>query len=383
MIHAAVRCPTTAGARDLPGERCVMSADDTTSSTDGRHTARKTAARDLAGRTGMRYAAALRHVTRTGASWQPRHRWVLTDDVRAWLDGKTWRGASYGNLRDWLDTQVSPVYECDWCGAEGNAASTDSSIRLVVTAWDPDVSPATRHIFTYKYHASCQPSSVSWAHPADIPSGPQRIALPASMNPEAAGEFDLDARALLAASWGSGDRPDQAVLLITVRVVEDHGEGARPWLTELELHLNDEGLGHPDRLAEGDCNWSLRVVTGYPHIRTPQWIALRTGQDDDRVLQHLLLCALDLPEGWADAARRDGRVTVAIGSCTAHWDDHAGIPWEVADDLDDLGETSVLITGAIRAPGCACAALTARHIASLIDNGVLVTAGIRVVRGEA
>jgi len=45
-----------------------MSADDTTtSSTEGRHTARKNAARDLSERTGMPYAAALRHVTRAEA----------------------------------------------------------------------------------------------------------------------------------------------------------------------------------------------------------------------------------------------------------------------------------------------------------------------------
>ncbi len=49
-----------------------MSADTTTtSSTEGRHTARKNAASDLSERTGMPYAAALRHVTRAEAPWQP------------------------------------------------------------------------------------------------------------------------------------------------------------------------------------------------------------------------------------------------------------------------------------------------------------------------
>jgi len=47
---------------------------------------------------------------------------------------------------------------------------------------------------------------------ADIPSGLQRIALPASMKPEVAGEFDLDARALLAPGLDDGDQP-RAVLL--------------------------------------------------------------------------------------------------------------------------------------------------------------------------
>jgi hypothetical protein len=68
---------------------------------------------------------------------------------------------------------VRPDYECDWCGEPGDARQADSSIGLTVTAWDPDLSPATRHILTRKYHAGCQPSSVTWVHRADIPSGPQ------------------------------------------------------------------------------------------------------------------------------------------------------------------------------------------------------------------
>jgi hypothetical protein len=357
-----------------------MSADDTTTSTEGRHTARKNAARDLSERTGIPYAAALRHVTRAETPWQPRHRWVLTDDVRAWLDGETWRGIGYPDLRDWLDTQVSPAYECDWCGEEGDAREADSSICLVVTAWDPDLSPAAQHIFTYKYHSACQPSSVRRVNRADIPSGLQRIALPASIKPEVAGEFDLDTRALLAPGLDDGGQP-RAVLLVTARVAEDHGHGARPWLTVLELHLNGEGLGHPDSLAGDECEWSVRVVTGYPSERAPQWIALRTGQGEDGVFQHLLLSALDMPEGWAEAARRDGRVAVAVGPCTAHWDDVAGIPWEVADEVDDL-RGSFLVTEAARAAGCACAALTADHVDGLIDAGAFITADVRVVTGE-
>jgi hypothetical protein len=165
------------------------------------------------------------------------------------------------------------------------------------------------------------------------------------------------------------------MLLITVRVTEDHGQGAPPWLTELELHLNGEGLGHPDS-TEGECGWALRIAAG-----DPPWIALRTGQDQDGTFQHLLVQRLDLPAGWAEAARRDGQITVAIGPCTAHWDDIAPGPGDLADELDNLRESSFLVTKA-DAAGCVCAALTAGHVAELIDAGVLVTAGIRVVTGE-
>jgi hypothetical protein len=166
------------------------------------------------------------------------------------------------------------------------------------------------------------------------------------------------------------------VLLVTARVAEDHAQGAQPWLTELKLHLNGQGLGHPDSMEGGECDWTLRIVTG-----DPQWIALRTGQDPGGALRHLLLSALDLPEGWAEAASRDGQVTVAIGACMAHWDDTSPVPARLAEELDDLRESSFLVSGAAAA-GCACAALTAGHVAELVDTGMLATAGVRVVTGE-
>src|SRR6516162_5797738 len=102
-----------------------MSTTDSASSGDRRHTARKNAARDLHDRTGMPYAAALRHVTRTEGPWQPRHRWIITDDLRDWIDGRTWRGVGYPDLRAWLDNEVSPAFDCDWCDEPGDAREED------------------------------------------------------------------------------------------------------------------------------------------------------------------------------------------------------------------------------------------------------------------
>ncbi len=364
-----------------------------TDASDGRHTARKNAARDLHDRTGMPYAAALRHVTRADNPWQPRHRWIVTDDLRDWIDGRTWRGAGYPDLRAWLDNEVSPAFDCHWCDEPGDAREEDCFIELLISKYDPDIQPATMHVGTHKFHARCKPlrdasplfghagaggmSSIAWLRKVDIPSGPQRIGLPASHKPDVAGEFDLEARALIAPGWWYGhDHTGQAMLLVTARVAEDHGQGARAWLTELELHLNGEGLGHPDAMEGGECGWALRIDTG-----DPQWIALRTGQHEGGTPRHLLLSALDLPGGWAEAAYRDGHVTVAIGACTAHWDDVTPVPGDLADELDDLLESSFQVTKAAAAARCACAALTAGHVAELIDAGVLVTAGVRVVTG--
>jgi hypothetical protein len=363
-----------------------------TDASDGRHTARKNAARDIRDRTGMPYAAALRHVTRTEDAWRPRHRWIITDDLRDWIDGRTWRGTGYPDLREWLDSTVSPAFDCcDWCDEPGDARDEDCFLELLITAYDPDVQPATMHVGTRKLHARCKPlrdaspmfgrpgaegTSIAWLRRAAIPSGPQRISLPASARPEVAAEFELEARALLLAPgwWYGHDHTGQAVLLVTARVTEDHGQGPRPWLTELELHLNREGLGHPDSMDGGECGWALRVVTD-----ARPWIALRTSQAEDMEPQHLLLLELDLPDGWAEAARRDGKVTVAIGPCTAHWDDVApGLLGDLARDPDD---NRALRSGRDE-DSCACETITAGQVAELIDAHVVVTAGIRVITAE-
>lgn len=342
-----------------------------------RHTARKLDARDLAARTGMPYTAALRQVAQNNEPREPLHRWILTDELRTWFAGEGWRGVGYPNLWDWLDTQVQPTYECDWCGEFGDAREVDSSIVLLITAYDADLSPMTGHIGTRKYHGACKPSSIQWLQRADIPSGPQAITLPAHAKPEMEGEFELTARALLTSGHNEDEGWNQAVLLVTVRVTEDHRQGVRPWLSELEMSLRANGFGHPDSvLSTGETDWALRIVADHPSSHTPQWIALRTSQPDSGSADHLLLCALDLPAEWVAAARRDGQVAVLIGPCTAHWDDTEGVPGELVFELGDQ----------IDPPGldsrCGCAALTDDHVLELVDEGAFVVGLVDVVADE-
>ena len=332
-------------------------------SEDTRHTARKNAARALASRTGMPYAAALRQVTRAAEPRRPRDRWVLTDDVRAWFAGDSWRNISYLDLYDWLDTQVSPTYECDWCAEPGDARTVDSTLELVITAYDPDVAPVTSHLATRKYHAACRPSSISWVRRADIPAGPQRIGLPASIRPQIVGEFELTARPLLLA--GDDENTEQAALLVTARVVEDHQQGARPWLFELQLQLDSE------------TDWALRIVTGYPSTLAPQWIALRIGSEN-ATPEHLLLCALDLPSEWVQTARRDVQVILIFGPCTAHRNVMPAAPDALPDVRDDLE----VQTPDSEAAGCGCAALTAEQIAQFAEEGAFPAGSIPVVSDQ-
>jgi hypothetical protein len=340
----------------------AMVSDDTSS---GRHTARKNAARALAAETGISYTAALRQVTLVANDRQPRHRWILTDDVRAWFAGDGWRGLHYPDLYDWLDHEVQPTYDCDWCDEPGDARDVDSSIALTIASFDPDLSPATVHLFTHKYHATCKPSAIRWAHPSPmtIPTGPQLIGLPSSVRPDQSGELELDARPLVLA--GDEEHLDQAVLLLTARVVDDLGQGVAPWLTEFELFLRRHGFAQPGSVTDTHvAEWSMRVES----LQEPQWIALRTAHTADGGVRGLLLSAMDLPAAWVEVARRDREVTVVAGPCTSHWDEPGigvgAIAEEVLEEYRD--------TGSDGSAGCRCSVLTVAHIEELLEDSFVM-----------
>lgn len=353
-------------------EAIVVMVSDNTS--PGRHTARKNAARALAADAGISYTAALRQITQAAEGRQPRHRWILTDDVRAWFAGEGWRGIRYPDLYNWLDDEVKPTFDCDWCGEHGDARKVDSSISLTIAVYDPDLSPATEHLFTHKYHAACKPSSIRWARPSPItiPAGPQRIAVPSSARPEQVAEIELDMRPLVAA--GDDEHDEVAVLLLTARVVDDLGQGAAPWLTEFGLFLNQQGFGQPGSLAgTRPAEWSLRVESD----PVSQWVALRTATADVGGVRHLLLSALDLPTEWAELVRRDREVTVVVGPCTSHWDEPGVAVGAVGDELlEEYRDTDPDVAG-----GCLCSALTAEQVDELLDAS-FVMGQIRVVSDE-
>lgn len=255
----------------------------------------------------------------------------------------------------------------------------DSSICLIITAYDPDVSPFTQHLSTKKYHATCKPSSISWAVPAIIPSGPQPLYLPASAKPAMIGEFEIEPHALL--DTDPEDGTQHAMLMLTAHVVADHDEGPFAWLTELELYLGSEGVGRVHELDDEDeTGWALRIATDHATADRSPWIAIRTGhgENDDGTPHHLLLCELDLPEGWAAAAHRAGHVDVAVGPCTRHWD-NAPVPEDLADDIAELLEENPAGVDGAR---CGCAHLTADHAVDLVESGAFLVGSVRVLTAE-
>lgn len=112
------------------------------------------------------------------------------------------------------------------------------------------------------------------------------IGLPSSVRRDQVAELELDVRPLV---FVGEEHDDQAVLLLTARVVDGLGQGATPWLTEFELFLRQHGFGRPASLAGSrPSEWSLRVESG----QEPQWIALRTASTKDNDSPRSVLRAL-------------------------------------------------------------------------------------------
>lgn len=309
--------------------------------------ARKAAARNLAQRTGMKYTAALALVAEPATPPPLRGRWVLTDEVHAFVRGKGWHGLYYGDLYRELDERPT-AYDCDWCGDPGDAADEDSSVEFVVIAYDPDLAPQTHIVAVKPSHARCKPSRVSWVVRADIPDSPTPIGLPSSARPDMVGEFEISAHTLLMPPWEDDERDDASeptpVLLLTASVSVDHDQGDVAWLNELQFFLNANGFAHPDAVLDDSDppQWTVRIVSQERSGTLTQWLAVRTAPVQvGAEPQHFFLGRLDLPLEWIAAARSAARVVVCVGPCTLYGQvpdiEVDGIDPEALDELLDDG----------------------------------------------
>ncbi|WP_336214307.1 hypothetical protein [Nonomuraea sp. LPB2021202275-12-8] len=283
------------------------------------------AARRRQQQTGEPYQDALSYIR---SAWQRLDhdlRYVLSDDVQAYMRGEGWRGLPLDQVEDmraWLANRT-PTYECEWCGEDGDARTEDTSMQLVVAAYDPDLSPVTGQIASKRHHARCQPSKLVQAQPVDIPRGPRAVALPASARPEVEAEIAISVQPVWVPEVLDFEPKDpddphsgtEPALLVTVAVTDDRGQGEGSWLTELEL-----SVWRPARFndlmanAQAGPGWSVRVVEGYPSSLAPQWVAVRmTPPEEGREPHHLYVGALDAPEAWSQALRGRERLLLLAG----------------------------------------------------------------------
>lgn len=286
-----------------------MSTSD--GATSGGNNARKKAAKDLVRRTGMPYTAALDIVTPPAEEWAPCDRWVLTEDVHGFFTGAGWHGVYYKDLYAWVDS-LRPVYECEWCGEDGDARREDSAFDLIVTAYDPDLSPATRWMGTKKNHARCQPSRVLWAYPVPAGGAVHTKRLPATAAPERHGEFQLTGTGIVLDDDGAAEDDGVAppLLLLTAEVTDTLGEPAAAWHTELEFFARGHGFSEAGGIEPGHEPLVLRVSPG----DDASFVALRTEEPSvGQAPHHFYGGALDLPPGWVEGVRERGEALVVLG----------------------------------------------------------------------
>jgi hypothetical protein len=278
------------------------------------------AVRERMEHTGETYAAARDAILAERGSGTRRY--VLAPDVEAYMRGEIW---------------------CRTCYEHGDARAEDTSLQLVVAAYDPDLSPTTMMISSQRHHAPCAPSKISWARNVDVPRGPYGVSLPAEAKPEVEGEYAVTVRPHLIVFDPS--EPPEPALLIHVEVTEDHGEGAGPWLSQLEVSVL-RPAGFADISAvESIEGWSVRAVDGHSSM-SPQWIAVRVEEvTEGRLPDHLYLGALELPQPWLEASADRGELLVLVGPCAINGEVPT-IPDRIAPyEIDELLESGALLAG--------------------------------------
>lgn len=275
-------------------------------------------------------------------------RFVLTSDVEALLDGWGVRGVVYDpDLWTWLYEVRPAAGDCDWCGDRVDARVEDTSVRITMAAYDPDLSPATKMLASRLCHAGCKPSHVGWARRVDLDSSPTPFSLVVAGHEDRPGGFQWVVRPVVLGDLGpDADEDAQAALVFVGQVTETHGEPVRAWQDELTLYLRELGFAKADGLGGSD-GFAVRVADddGRP------WAAVRLPADShDRPVKHFWLGRFDPPQGWVAAARRNCRVLLVAGPDPS---DHPVVDGDVGGDdgrvdalvgeVDDLLDTGELL----------------------------------------
>ncbi|RJL21052.1 hypothetical protein [Bailinhaonella thermotolerans] len=277
-----------------------------------RHADRKQHTREYATRNGLTYQRAEAQLRARRAD--PEHdrvrRYVLSGEVAAILAGEGLRGVAQVEPADaWL-ARRTPRYECDVCHREGDARIEDTTLGLVMAAYDPDISPVTGMISSRRQHAACGGCWVHWAYNVEIPQGPTFLSLPAIAEPDLAAELSVEVHPIL---LPDGEGEQQPALMTTVQVTKDAGAGAAAWLSQLELMLREAGFGTLDDPGEAE-GWSVRVVEHYPASYTAQWVAVRATPARDGVApDHVYLGAWSPSWEWLAAVGRSRHILLIVG----------------------------------------------------------------------
>ncbi|MFI5752919.1 hypothetical protein ACIBBE_45555 [Streptomyces sp. NPDC051644] len=292
-------------------------------------------ARKLATKAGITYTVALESL-RT-----PRHEqriaqpalapgFVLTPAVERFIDGETQINVEY-ELREFLAERTAKPYVCYHCDEDAHTATDPTSVIFTVTAFDPDLNPGTHVVMTSLAHASCIPSTIRWAVPAQLPQQPHHVRVAVPDDPEERTYvFEFTAASYLA----SPNEPDGPLLPVLLITAEPQDYEPHPSLFHLlDYHLLEDGFGYEGSSNLGEHNWSLRLERGTGGA-SQNWIAIRSETaDENEGHGHFFLAGVDVTDEWVTIAHDRGEVLLLVGPVGPH----TGFP-----DLDDEDPDSVL-----------------------------------------
>ncbi|MEV0733991.1 hypothetical protein [Polymorphospora sp. NPDC050346] len=274
-------------------------------------------------------------------------RYQLSPDLEALLDGRGLRGEFNPDLWTWLYEVRRPVDTCGWCGERIDARTEDTTVQMVMGAYDPDLSPVVRMLSCTLAHPGCRPSGVQWAR-ADRIEPVDQLTLPSAGGTV---EYRWVVRPVVLDDPDSdpADGTADAALVLIGQVTDAQGQSARACQGLLTEHLLDQGLTRVDDILGAD-GWTVRIVAGPDRPR----IVVRHPADPTTGHRRILWYGRTEPSPqWLDLARTRHRVLLVAGpdllDPTDRWlltgpsdpDDRVDA---VHEALDDLMHDGVLLT---------------------------------------
>ncbi|MGW5688990.1 hypothetical protein [Nonomuraea sp. NPDC003754] len=313
------------------------------------------AARRRQQQTGEPYQDALAYIRE---AWQRLDRdlhYVLSGDVEAFMRGVGWRGTSLDEVEDmraWFGN-LKPTY-----GAAGAAktATPAATTPRCNSSPPPTTRTCTRSPGSSAPGATTPVSAVQGHMGAagGRPAGPRVVTLEASARPEIEAEITRSAQPVVVPGLFDFELEDlddpeatEPALLISAVVTDDRGQGAGPWLTELELAVwRPAGFDLPLASAQAEPGWSVRVVDGYySSTLAPQWVAVRMSDPEEgHEPHHLYLGAIDIPEAWREAVRAHERLLLLVEPLQS-----GGTVPEIAEKIDPAQLVELFEEGALLA----------------------------------
>ncbi|MFG2844275.1 hypothetical protein ACGF12_14035 [Kitasatospora sp. NPDC048296] len=275
---------------------------------------RREAIKHLKTELGLTHSAAARIID--GGLRPPRL--VLSDEILALGRGEGLQRNCRTDWAAWLKKIRLPGavgrYTCHWCDEPGNPQTTDTSVTLLLSRYDPDLNPYPGVLAVHSAHHACAPSAIRWAVPAAVPQEPAEVELSwapldGDGRPDEGQAVYAVYRPYVAPLLADHDgRPTPILRLYTQQLAGLMGSQQQEQLWQ-DYVREELGLG----MDGGDApyGWTARIEHRTGSSLAPSWIALRTClEDGGQPARSLYTAVTALTDDWVAAACALGEVLV-------------------------------------------------------------------------